>query len=82
MRCVPQAVCLGAGAGAQGTSTIPTTPNIPATAYGTDQSGTAFATPTILVADGQQCGGITGPWSICMALLLGACGTEASALYA
>lgn len=64
MRGMPQAVCRGAGAGAHGTSTIPARPNIPATAYGTDQTGTAFATPTILVADGQQCGGITGSWSV------------------
>ncbi|KAK9822508.1 hypothetical protein WJX81_007870 [Elliptochloris bilobata] len=49
-----------AGASAHGTSTIPTTPNIPATAFGTDGTGTAFATPTIVVPDGQQCGGMKG----------------------
>ena len=48
------------GAGAQGTPVVPKAPNIPATAYGTDGIGTRFSTPTIMVADGQQCGGLTG----------------------
>jgi len=49
-----------AGAGAQGTSTIPGAPSIPATAIGTDATGAAFSTPTIFVDNYQQCGGTTG----------------------